>query len=160
MLNILLVDDESGVSEALQQILSRLGHRVETASDGHEGLLMFDNQVYDLVITDILMPGIDGHGVARHIRSSSRAYTPIIGISGTPWVLKREIFDSVIPKPFKIQALTSAIDSVMANGSTPRKPIENEEKNPDLRGISTSPLVATRSAAVRQNLGVLGLARK
>lgn len=143
MLNILLVDNESVVSEVLRQILSRLGHRVETASDGHEGLLMFDTQAYDLVITDILMPGIDGHGVARYIRSSTKPYTPIIGISGTPWLLKREVFDSVIPKPFNIQALTSAIDSVMANGSTPRKPTRNEERNRGFHGISTSPILAT-----------------
>lgn len=143
MLNILLVDDESVISEALQKILSRLGHRVEIASDGHEGLLMFDSQVYDLVITDMFMPVIDGQGVARHIRSSSRPYTPIIGISGTPWLLKREIFDSVIPKPFNTRALTSAIDSVMQNGSTPRKPLKNEKTKPGLRGMSTSAFLAT-----------------
>ena len=119
MLNILLVDDEGVVSDVLQQILSRLGHRVETAPDGQEGLLMFDSRAYDLVITDILMPGIDGHGVARHIRSSQRPYTPIIGISGTPWFLEGDMFNSVIAKPFTVQALTNAIDDATGSPSTP-----------------------------------------
>lgn len=119
MLNILLVDDEGVVSDVLQQILSRLGHRVETAPDGQEGLLMFDSRTYDLVITDILMPGIDGHGVARHIRSSQRPYTPIIGISGTPWLLEGDMFNSVIAKPFTVQALTNAIDDATGSPSTP-----------------------------------------
>ena len=117
MLNILLVDDESVVSDVLQEILSMLGHHVEIAPDGQEGVLMFDGCTYDLVITDILMPGVDGHGVARHIRSSERPYTPVIGISGTPWLLEGDIFDSVISKPFTVKALTNAIDD--ATGSPP-----------------------------------------
>ena len=50
MLNILLVDDESVVSDVLQQILTLLGHRVETAANGQEGLHMYDSCAYDLVI--------------------------------------------------------------------------------------------------------------
>jgi CheY-like chemotaxis protein len=119
MLNILLVDDEGVVSEVLKEILFMLGHQVETAPDGQEGVLLFDSRTYDLVITDILMPGIDGHGVARHIRSSERPYTPVIGISGTPWLLEGEIFDSVISKPFTVKALTNAIDDATGSPSTP-----------------------------------------
>ena len=119
MLNILLVDDESVVSEVLKEILVMLGHQVETAPDGQEGVLMFDGRTYDLVITDILMPGVDGHGVARHIRSSERPYTPVIGISGTPWLLEGDIFDSVISKPFTVKALTNAIDDATGSPSTP-----------------------------------------
>jgi CheY-like chemotaxis protein len=143
MLNILFVDDEGAVSDVLGQILTRLGHRVEIASNGHEGLRMFDSRVYDLVITDILMPGIDGHGVARHIRSSDRASVPIIGISGTPWFLDGDIFDSVLPKPFSIQALTNAIDDAMRNGSKPQTLTEHQEQDHGLHGVSTSPLLAT-----------------
>lgn len=119
MLNILLVDDESMVSDVLKQILTLLGHYVETTPDGEEGLLMFENRTYDLVITDILMPGIDGQGVAQHIRNSQRPYTPVIGISGTPWLLEGGMFNSVISKPFTIKALTSAIDDAIGSPSAP-----------------------------------------
>jgi len=120
MLKILLVDDESFVSEVLQEILNRLGHHVETVSGGKEGLVMFDSQAYDLVITDIRMPGVDGHGVAQHIRSSERPYTPVIGISGTPWFLEGEIFDSVISKPFTVKALTTGIDDAIGHPIAPQ----------------------------------------
>jgi CheY-like chemotaxis protein len=120
MLKILLVDDESFVSEVLQEILHRSGHHVETASGGKEGLLMFDSQAYDLVITDIRMPGIDGHSVARHIRSSERPHTPVIGISGTPWFLEGDTFDYVISKPFTAQALTTAIDDAIGQPIAPQ----------------------------------------
>ena len=112
MFNVLVIDDESMVLDVLRQFLTLLGHSVEIASDGHEGLRMFDSRVYDLVITDIIMPEIDGNSVARHIRSSDRPYTPVIGISGTPWLLEGDMFDLVISKPFDINILASAINSV------------------------------------------------
>ena len=140
MSKILLVDDEGVVSDVLGQILTRLGYYVEIASGGHAGLRMFDSRVYDLVITDILMPEIDGRRMARYIRSSDRPKTPIIGISGTPWLLEGDIFDSVIAKPFNIQALTNAINDAMGNGSRPRTLTESQEQNQGLHGVSTSPL--------------------
>ena len=143
MLNILLVDDESTVSEVLQQILTRLGHRTEIASGGLEALRMFDSQVYDLVITDILMPGIDGQGVARHIHGSDRPNTPVIGMSGTPWLLQGDMFDSIIDKPFNIQALTNSICHAVENGSRPRTLPESKRKAPGFHDVLTSPLLAT-----------------
>lgn len=119
MFNVLVIDDESMVLDVLRQFLTLLGYSVEIASDSHEGLRMFDSRVYDLVITDIVMPKIDGHSVARHIRCSDRPYTPVIGISGTPWLLEGDMFDSVISKPFDINILTSAIDSAMGEGGRP-----------------------------------------
>lgn len=115
MLNILVVDDERMVADVLKQILIRLGHRVETAPGGHQGISMFDGQAYDLVITDIVMGGLDGRRVAQHIRSSDRSSTPIIGISGTPWLLEEESFNSVIPKPFTVEALRNAIDHAVGS---------------------------------------------
>ncbi|MBW1675472.1 MAG: response regulator [Deltaproteobacteria bacterium] len=114
MYNILIVDDEKMVSEVLQQILSRFGYHAEVALGGHEALCMFDDGLFDLVITDIRMPGVDGYDVVRHIRNSDRPYTPIIGISGTPWLLKDHEFDGIIPKPFGTQTLLSAVKSVMS----------------------------------------------
>ena len=143
MLKILLVDDEGIVSEVLQQILTRLGHHAEIAAGGLEALRMFDSEVYDLVITDILMPGIDGQSVARHIRGSDRPSTPVIGMSGTPWLLQGDVFDSVIDKPFTIQALTNSICHAVRNGSKPRTLPRNKGKALGFHGVLTPPLLAT-----------------
>ena len=113
MLNILLVDDEAMVIDVLREILTRLGHHVETASGGREGIRMFDRESFDLVITDLVMSEMDGLGVAEHIRGSDRPGTPIIGISGTPWLLTDDNFNSVIPKRFTIAALRDAIDHAL-----------------------------------------------
>lgn len=109
MCNVLVIDDEQLVSQMLQELLTLSGFNVETASGGHEGVQLFEKGLFDLVITDILMPGLDGHDVARHIRNSDRPHTPIIAISGTPWLLDEDEFDSAIPKPFEIKTLLNTI---------------------------------------------------
>jgi CheY-like chemotaxis protein len=57
----------------------------------------------------MLMPGMNGRDVVRHIRNSDRPYTPIIGFSGTPWLLEDAEFDTVFPKPFPLADLVHAV---------------------------------------------------
>ncbi len=109
MCSILVIDDEKGILRVLREALTRSGHRVEIAEDGYEGIQKFDGGGFDIVITDMRMPGLDGESVARHIRRSPHKAIPVIGISGTPWLLKENTFDLVLPKPFPLQEL---IDSV------------------------------------------------
>jgi CheY-like chemotaxis protein len=121
MNHILVIDDEKAVLEVIQQALMRFGFEVEVAQDGQEGIQKFDNGDFDLVLTDLRMPGIDGIGVLHHIRSSSRRLTPIIGFSGTPWLLKDSDFDLVFPKPFPLKDLVSAVQN-LSTKSAPALP--------------------------------------
>ncbi len=130
MYNVLIVDDEESIRDVLQQILSRSGYHAEIAAGGHEGIRMFDTTPLDLVITDIKMPGIDGYGVARHIRNSHRPSTPIIGISGTPWLLEGDEFDWVIPKPFGLQALLDAVENLIGHTVTSRQDSPDSANQP------------------------------
>jgi DNA-binding response OmpR family regulator len=59
------------------------------------------------------LPDIDGHRVARRIRSSARPGTPIIAISGTSWLADRDEFDTVISKPFDITTLLGTINELL-----------------------------------------------
>lgn len=109
MQNVLVIDDERAISDVLSQALNRFGFRVDTAANGMEGIVKFDQDAFDLVITDICMSGVDGNSVARHIRSSLRKATPIIGMSGTPWLLEDSEFDAVLPKPFSLAVLADTV---------------------------------------------------
>ncbi len=116
MFNVLVIDDEKPVKDALKRALTRIGHSVETADTGEEGLSLFDKNQFDLVITDIAMPHFSGYEVSRHIRRSTRSYIPpIIGISGTPWLSKEEDFDVMLSKPFTLKNLLDAVGSVMCS---------------------------------------------
>ena len=109
MCQILVIDDEKNILEMIKMALTKFGHDVETASDGEEGIRKFDEKRFDLVITDIKMPRLDGNGVLQYIRNSKRQSTPVIGISGTPWMLEGKNFDAVLAKPFLIKTLADYI---------------------------------------------------
>jgi CheY-like chemotaxis protein len=112
--SVLVIEDEKGILGLIEAALTRFGHRVETATDGREGICKFDGGRFDMVITDYLMPGVDGEGVMAHIRRSSRRQTPIIGMSGTPWLLKGAGFNLVLAKPFPLKQLIEAVNSLSA----------------------------------------------
>lgn len=112
MLNVLVIDDEQSLLKLFNKILKNAGFRVETAINGYEGLEKFHAKHFDIVIADILMPGMQGNDVVNHIRNSQRPSTPVIGISGTPWKLSKHDFDSILPKPFSPGTLLSTIKTV------------------------------------------------
>ena len=112
MSTILVIDDEKGILRLMHQALTKFGHNVETADDGLEGIRKFDDGCFDIVITDIRMPVIDGNGVVAHIRKSEKQSIPIIAISGTPWLLGSDSFDMVLPKPFSLKKLIDSIRSL------------------------------------------------
>ncbi len=112
MSTILVIDDEKMTLKMLQMALEAYGHRVEVAASGEEGLRKFDEARFDVVITDMVMPGVDGNGVVRRIRKSRYGRTPVIGISGTPWLLEEGGFDSVLPKPFSIASLVRSVQEL------------------------------------------------
>jgi len=109
MSSVLVIDDEEGITEVIQEALSLYGYDVQTACDGNEGIQKFKDQLFDVVITDIMMPNADGNSVVRYIRASSRRTTPIIGMSGTPLLLNDSDFDEVLFKPFPLQSLIKAV---------------------------------------------------
>ena len=106
---ILVIEDEKGILGLIEAALIRFGHRVETAQDGKEGIRKFDRGSFDMVITDYVMPEVNGQAVLQHIRNSSRHRTPIIGMSGTPWLLQGTGFDLVLAKPFPLNKLVDSV---------------------------------------------------
>ncbi len=117
MCKILVIDDEKAIINMLQQLLEMHGHDVATADDGGEGIQKFDNDCFDLVITDICMPDVDGNSVAKHIRNSDKKYVPVIGMSGTPWVFEDNSFDSIFEKPFQLKALVNTVKELIPRNS-------------------------------------------
>lgn len=112
MYNILVIDDEESIVRMISMALAKCGFNVETASDGLEGIKKFDECNFDVVITDIHMPALDGNGVVTHIRNSEKQYTPVIATSGTPWLLANDDFDAVLLKPSSIKTLIDTVKNV------------------------------------------------
>ncbi|NNL76951.1 MAG: response regulator [Desulfobacterales bacterium] len=112
MSTILVIEDEKGLLQIIRQALTDCGYVVETAGDGLDGIRKFDEGSFDIVITDIRMPGIDGNGVVDHIRQSNRQSVPVIAITGTPWLLENKNFNMVLAKPFPLNLLFESVRSL------------------------------------------------
>ena len=107
---ILVIDDQTSIRTILSMLLTELGHNVEAAENGEEGIRLFNNHGdFDLIITDIRMPKMDGNEVARQVRNSVRANTPLVAITGFPEEAQAELFDCALVKPFKLEDLRNIV---------------------------------------------------
>ncbi|MEP7189153.1 MAG: ATP-binding protein, partial [Roseiflexaceae bacterium] len=80
-LHILVVDDEAPVRTVVAQILSRAGHTVDQASDGMDALEQSAHERWDLIISDVTMPGLDGPSLIEQLRAQGIA-TPVVLMTG------------------------------------------------------------------------------
>lgn len=78
---VLVIDDDAVVGQSFDRVLSPQGYEVSTALSGEEALLKLDDKAYDLVFTDIRMPGMDGLEVAERIMERC-PWTPVVVITG------------------------------------------------------------------------------
>jgi two-component system KDP operon response regulator KdpE len=109
---ILIIDDESQITRVLRAALSAQGYDVRTANDPEEGLQLYRDWAPDLVITDLVMPGMSGVEVTRAIRV--RASTPILVLSVRDHERSKvEALDAgaddYVTKPFGIQELLARV---------------------------------------------------
>jgi len=79
---VLIVDDDILVGESLNELLSLLGYNVEYVNNGEEAISLINAGDYDILITDYMMPGVNGIELVKKVRDMG-LILPIIGISGT-----------------------------------------------------------------------------
>ena len=131
---ILIVDDDTELSDGLRSILERQGYRVLQARDGHQGKQQVYAQRPDLVILDMMMPRMGGYPVLEHFRDKPDA-PPIIMITaneGSRHKAYAEYLGVVdyIRKPFAMERLLEAVQRGL-NGETPAaEPEVKAEKTP------------------------------
>lgn len=124
MKTVLVIDDEFGIVDVLVSELEDQGYRVFTAANGRRGLDRLAETRPDLIISDFMMPLMDGAAMARAIRADP-AYRniPIILMSGLPEAKVRERFadyEAFLQKPFNVPVLLDVVAEVLKEGSTRR----------------------------------------
>jgi len=120
-LKILLVDDEKAISFSLKKFLESRGHKVTVSLKAKEGLEHFKKDKFDLVLSDILIPDMDGIELIKKMREKDQQ-TKIIVITGHILKEKEEKAkeagaDDFLIKPFKNEVLTTAISKLIAKNS-------------------------------------------
>lgn len=116
---IMVVDDEVGIRELLFDVLSKEGFAVTLAKDGQDSLQQMRNRRFDLVITDIDMPRVNGLELLRRMKKAGRKEKVII-MSGNP-VNQKDIKKEILPvithldKPFQMDTILEAVSAAFAS---------------------------------------------
>jgi DNA-binding response OmpR family regulator len=110
---ILIIDDETMILDLLGLCMSQKGYLVDTAGDGLAGLKKIQANIYDLIVTDIKMPGLSGNQIVEYVKHGNQCCTPVIGISGTPQFFKDSPFDVVLVKPFASEELLNVVGELL-----------------------------------------------
>ncbi len=113
---VLLIDDDSRLPDLLTQYLGQNGVHLTAASNGQSGLAALEQNVFDAVLLDIMMPGMDGIEVCKRIRAKSNV--PIIMLTArgdeTDRVVGLEVgADDYVPKPFGPRELLARLRAVL-----------------------------------------------
>jgi DNA-binding response OmpR family regulator len=129
MTSIVIVEDEPNISEVMSIYLKRAGYTVTTYADGLAALDALTLQEPDLVILDVMLPGMDGFTLTRHLRD--RSDLPIILLTSrreeTDRIAGLELgADDYVVKPFSPQEVVSRVRAVLRRArSTPEKSLES-----------------------------------
>lgn len=102
---ILIIDDEQSILNLLSKSLTKNGYKVDTVENGEKGIEKIESNNYSLIFTDMKMPGLSGEQVLQYLKYIQKSLTPVVGMSGTPWLLENCEFDAVLPKPFSMKEL-------------------------------------------------------
>lgn len=141
---ILIVDDDNNIAELISLYLTKECYDTQIVNDGEEALLAFDRYSPNLILLDLMLPGMDGYQVCREIRA--KANVPIIMLSA-----KGEIFDKVlglelgaddyIMKPFDSKELVARVKAVLRR----YQPAKPEPVTADIKCVEYPDLVVNLS---------------
>lgn len=117
MSKLLLVDDDAELSAMLEQILTKEGYDLTLAADGEIGLRRALSGSFDLILLDVMLPGIDGFQLLQHLRQQARS-TPVIMLTARgdddDRVAGLELgADDYLPKPFNPKELLARIKALL-----------------------------------------------
>lgn len=113
---ILVVEDEPMVAEVVERYLHREGFDVDVVQDGREALTAVDEKSPDLIVLDIMLPGVDGIEICRHVRA--RSAIPIIMLTARGEEVDRLLglglgADDYVVKPFSPRELVARVKAVL-----------------------------------------------
>ncbi|MEO9140410.1 MAG: response regulator transcription factor [Jatrophihabitans sp.] len=122
MTRVLVVEDEESFSDALSYMLRREGYEVEVAETGHAALASFERNGADLVLLDLMLPGLSGTEVCRELRTKSQV--PIIMVTARDAEVDKVVglelgADDYVTKPFSSRELVARIRAVLRRGAEP-----------------------------------------
>jgi CheY-like chemotaxis protein len=120
---ILIVDDEKAVADLIEAVLVDEGYTVAIARDGIQGILLARDWKPDLVLMDVMLPGVDGTTAIRRLKNDpATAELPIVAMSAGRTIRRQSNeltdADAALSKPFDIEALLAQIEFLLSRRRT------------------------------------------
>ena len=120
---ILIVDDEPAVADLIEAVLVGEGYTVAIARDGAQGLLLARDWSPDLILMDVMLPGVDGGTAIRRLKSDPEtADIPIVAMSAGRTIRRQSDeltdADAALAKPFDIDALLAQVNFLLSRRRT------------------------------------------
>lgn len=117
MHQVLIAEDEAFTAMALVEALEGRGHSVKDAANGAAAIAVLENFPACVIVTDLMMPKVDGAELIRHVRAKSGPTIPIILITGVPESkLPEDLkYDAYLGKPIDHEALVRLIETLAAD---------------------------------------------
>jgi CheY-like chemotaxis protein len=125
MARVLIIDDDKDLRRTLRRLLERAGHRTEEAADGGQGLVLFRDRSFDLVVTDLIMPEKEGIETIMELREESPDVR-ILAVSGGLSMDKEGVLedaealgaDASLAKPFGVEEFIRTVESLLEGGGS------------------------------------------
>lgn len=129
--NILLVEDDDSIAEMVAAHLAKIGFAVARAADAAEALRLFGVRPFDLVLLDLMLPGIDGTELLQRLRRTS--YVPVLIVSARDSDVDKALglgfgADDYLAKPFSLVELSARVKAVLRRATTYSHPQQAEEE--------------------------------
>ena len=125
MFKILIVEDDKELSLLFQKVLEKSGYQVKSASDGAQALEVLDREYIDLIISDIMMPVMDGYELVSELRSAGYQIPVLMITAKSSFDDMRQGFlsgsDAYLTKPFEIEMLMEIIRNRLKNRESIKK---------------------------------------
>lgn len=118
---ILIIEDDEAIRKILTEPLAAEGYEVSAASDGAEGIAVFQKQNFDLILLDLMLPGIDGYTVREMIRRESQIPIIILTALDTEDAQIKgfdKLADDYITKPFSIRLVLKRVEALLRRTSS------------------------------------------
>ena len=113
MATILVVDDDPRICDLLEAFLGDEGHQTQRASDGLDALAAIDQSQPDLIVTDLMMPRLDGAGLIERLQQNGMKI-PVIVISAVHANARHLVVAGIVAKPFDLAFLADMVSEALS----------------------------------------------
>ena len=136
MKKVLVIEDNPDISKLVAMHLQDMGTRVDTVFNGNDGFKCANNEHYDLVILDLMLPGLDGIEICKRLRKKE-IYTPILMLTAKSTELDRVLgleigADEYLTKPFSVRELLARVKAIFRRVDALQEPGTVTEKHKPL----------------------------